>query len=68
MALWGIILDVSRCMSPHGGEVVSFFNGSVILSLLFGHLYRSLPGRNGLMKGIVFGDVGWLLMNLLFSQ
>ena len=45
---------------------VSFFNGSVILSLLFGHLYRSLPGRNGLMKGIVFGGIGWLLMNLLF--
>jgi hypothetical protein len=45
---------------------ISFFNGSVILSLLFGRLYRSLPGRNGLMKGIAFGGVGWLLMNLLF--
>ena len=55
-------------MSPHGGEVVSFFNGSVILSLLFGYFYRRLPDRNGLMKGIVFGGIGWLLMNLLFSQ
>lgn len=35
--------------------MVSFFNDSVVLGLLFGHLYRSLPSCNSLMKGIVFG-------------
>jgi hypothetical protein len=56
-----------------GGEVnpivpwaLSFLNGATILSFAFGHLYRRLPGRSGLAKGLAFGVAGWLAMGLVF--
>ncbi len=45
---------------------ISFFNGSIILSFLFGRLHRYLPGGSGGAKGVVFGCLGWLLMGLVF--
>ena len=56
-----------------GGEVhpivpwvLSFLNGSTILSFAFDHLSPRLPGRSGLAKGLAFGVAGWLAMGLLF--
>jgi hypothetical protein len=45
--------------------LVSFFNGSTAVGLMFGYLYRYLPGGSGATNGMVFGLCGWLLMNLL---
>jgi Family of unknown function (DUF6789) len=45
--------------------LVSFFNGSTVVGLVFGYLYRYLPGGCGASKGMVFGLCGWLVMNLL---
>ncbi|WP_315986382.1 DUF6789 family protein [Bradyrhizobium sp. Bra78] len=45
--------------------LVSFFNGSTVIGLVFGYLYRYLPGGSGTSKGLVFGICGWLVMNLL---
>jgi hypothetical protein len=45
---------------------LSFFNGSILLGFLFGHTYRSLPGRSGAGKGFVFGLFGWVVMGVLF--
>ena len=45
--------------------LVSFFNGSTVVGLVFGYLYRYLPGGSGASKGMVFGLCGWLVMNLL---
>jgi hypothetical protein len=45
---------------------LSFLNGAVVLGILFGRLYRVLPGRSGAAKGFVFGIFGWIAMGLLF--
>lgn len=45
---------------------LSFLNGSLVVGALFGRLYRRLPGRNGAVKGLIFGLFGWMVMGLLF--
>ena len=46
--------------------LMSFLNGAVVLGLLFGRIYRLLPGRIGAVKGLTFGLLGWTLMGLVF--
>jgi hypothetical protein len=46
--------------------LMSFVNGMAVLGFAFGRLYRSVPGRDGLIKGLAFGVAGWLLMNIAF--
>ena len=46
--------------------VLSFLNGFIVISFVFRLLYRWLPGRNGAVKGFVFGFLGWAFMNLMF--
>ena len=45
---------------------LSFLNGATILGFAFGRLYELLPGRSGLIKGLMFGVAGWLAMGLIF--
>jgi hypothetical protein len=45
---------------------LSFLNGAVVLGMVFGRIYRWLPGRSGAAKGLVFGVLGWIAMGLLF--
>lgn len=45
---------------------LSFLNGSTILGLGFGRVYSRLPGESGIVKGVVFGVVGWALMGFVF--
>jgi hypothetical protein len=45
---------------------LSFLNGAVVLGIVFGRVYRWLPGRSGAAKGVVFGIFGWIAMGLLF--
>ena len=44
---------------------LSFLNGAVVLGMLFGQLYRRLPGRSGAAKGFCFGVLGWVVMGVL---
>lgn len=46
--------------------LLSFLNGSAILGLLCGSIFRLLPGIGALTKGIVVGLLGWLTMGFLF--
>jgi hypothetical protein len=46
--------------------LLSFLNGMTILGFLFARLQRLLPGRTGASKGLAFGLIGWLFMNLIF--
>ncbi len=46
--------------------LLSFLNGMTVLGFLFGRLYRLLPGRTGASKGLSFGLIGWLFMDLIF--
>lgn len=65
--------DIQQALSGLvGGSVppaipwaLSFLNGAVVLGILFGRLYRFLPGRSGAVKGFVFGVFGWMAMGVL---
>src|SRR5262249_14801355 len=46
--------------------LLSFLNGMTILGFLFARLKRLLPGRTGASKGLTFGLIGWLFMELIF--
>ncbi len=45
---------------------LSFLNGMTILGFLFARVYRLLPGSTGTAKGLTFGLIGWVFMNLIF--
>jgi hypothetical protein len=45
---------------------LSFLNGATVLGYLFGRIYPLLPGQSGVVKGFVFGLLGWIVMGLLF--
>jgi hypothetical protein len=45
---------------------LSFVNGMTILGFLVAWFNRLLPGRNGALKGLTFGLLGWVFMNLIF--
>jgi hypothetical protein len=45
---------------------LSFLNGMAILGFVFARIDRLLPGRTGAGKGVTFGCIGWVFMNLIF--
>ena len=45
---------------------LSFVNGMAILGFLFARIYQFLPGRSGVIKGLTFGLIGWVMMGLIF--
>jgi hypothetical protein len=53
-------------VNPIVPRVLSFLNGFIVISLMFRLIYRWLPGRNGAVKGFVYGFVGWAMMGLIF--
>ncbi len=57
---------IGNSVNPMIPWALSYFNGSVVLGFLFGRSYQTLPGRNGVMKGLVFGFGVWLAMGLIF--
>jgi Family of unknown function (DUF6789) len=46
--------------------LLSFLNGMALIGLLFGRIFQRLPGRSGAAKGLSFGVIGWLFLNLAF--
>ena len=56
---------VGGSVSPAIPWALSFLNGAVVLGILFGRLYRVLPGRSGAAKGVVFGVFGWMAMGVV---
>lgn len=66
-ALQAALSDViGTAINPVLPWVLSFLNGSTILSFAFGNFYRRLPGEVGAIKGLVFGLAGWMVMGLIF--
>jgi len=57
---------VGSDVHPLAPWVMSYLNGSIVVSFAFAHLYRLLPGGNSVIKGLVFGVLGWTAMMLLF--
>jgi hypothetical protein len=46
--------------------LLSYFNGAVVLGLIYGRIHRRIPGGNGAIKGAIYGVFGWMLMGLIF--
>ena len=57
---------VGGAVPPAVPWLLSFANGTMVLGFVFARGYRLIPGRSGIMKGLVFGLAGWLLMGLAF--
>jgi hypothetical protein len=57
---------VGSSVDPAIPWALSYFNGSVVLGLLFGQSHTRLPGRTPLIKGMVFGVSIWAVMGLTF--
>jgi hypothetical protein len=56
---------IGQDIRPEFLWLISFFNGSTAVGLVFGYLFRYLPGGSGASKGAIFGLCGWLMMNVL---
>lgn len=46
--------------------LISYLNGSTVVSFVYGQLHSHLPGSSGAVRGAVFGVGGWLVMHLIF--
>jgi hypothetical protein len=46
--------------------LISYLNGSTAAGFLFARLYWHLPGKSGLVKGLIAGVLGWLATDLIF--
>ena len=57
---------LGHSVNPWLAWLMSFLNGAVVLGLLFGRIYRLLPGRTDAVKGLTFALLGWALMGLVF--
>ncbi len=44
--------------------LLSWLNGALIVGFIFARIWRRVPGRSGLAKGLVFGMAAWLIMGL----
>jgi hypothetical protein len=45
---------------------LSFLNGSTLVSFVFARIHHLLPSSNGIIKGLAFGVLGWLVMGSVF--
>lgn len=52
-------------VNPAVGWVLHFLIGTVLWGVGFALLYKALPGKGPVVKGIVFGVLAWLLMMLI---
>jgi hypothetical protein len=57
---------VGTSVHPLVTWALSFLNGAVVLGFVFGRSYALLPGRNGAVKGLIFGVLGWIVMGCVF--
>ncbi len=57
---------VGTSVNPIVPWLLSYLNGAVVLGFLFGQFHRRIPGRNGAMKGAMFGVFIWIAMGLIF--
>src|SRR6516162_10403296 len=46
--------------------LISYVNGSTAAGFAFANFYWHLPGSSGVVKGIIAGVLGWLVMDLIF--
>jgi hypothetical protein len=46
--------------------LLSYFNGAIVLGLIYKLIYRSIPGSNGAIKGAIYGVFGWISIGLFF--
>jgi hypothetical protein len=46
--------------------LISYVNGSTVAGVAFANFYRHLPGTSGVVKGLIGGVLGWLVMDIIF--
>jgi uncharacterized protein DUF6789 len=53
-------------IDPGVAWLLSFVNGALIWGIVFGQVYRFLPGRRPWQKGVFFGVCAWAMMGVVF--
>lgn len=46
--------------------LISYLNGSTLVSFIYGQIHSYLPGSNGIVRGAVYGAACWAIMNVVF--
>ena len=46
--------------------LISYLNGSTVVSFVYGQLHPHLPGSSGAVRGAVYGLACWVVMQLVF--
>ena len=57
---------IGQDIHPSVAWLLLFVNGAVIWGLVFGQVYRYLPGKYPWEKGVFFGICVWIVMGFLF--
>ena len=55
----GVALATGASLSAPLAYALTFFNGAVVLGLVFGRIFRRLPGQTPLAKGLFFALCAW---------
>ena len=62
-----LVMKYAGTGGPVAGWVLHFVIGAVVWGLLYVALKDKLPGDGGLVRGLVFGVIAWLLMMVVWS-
>ena len=46
--------------------LISYLNGSTVVSFVYGQFHSYLPGSSGTVRGAVYGVACWVVMNVVF--
>ena len=57
---------IGQDIHPSVAWLLLFVNGAVVWGLVFGQVYRYLPGKHPWQKGVFFGICVWIVMGLVF--
>ena len=61
-----LTIMIGTSVPPAVPWLLSYFNGAIVLGMIYGLIHRRIPGRNGAIKGAMYGVFGWVAMGLLF--
>jgi len=61
----GLVMEYAGTGGAVAGWVLHFVIGAIVWGLLYVALKDKLPGDSGLVRGLVFGVIAWVLMMVI---
>jgi len=63
----GLVMEYAGMGGAVAGWVLHFVIGAIVWGLLYVALKDKLPGDSGLVRGLVFGVIAWVLMMVVWA-